>query len=135
MRHLIVNAVVAAFWTGLIVLFAYEWRNYMAGMNERCRDCNRPADFRCEARQVGERRKIKDPKTGEDKAIQPYLTFFTCADCTAEAVAGDDPPRKVVALPHHAAAIARAHHDAQQALVGGPSIEEVRLDDTWGKRP
>lgn len=115
--------VVAVMFAGPLLLVAAglftEWEDRMA-MNERCRDCNRPADFRCESREVGERRKVT--VGGQEKTIQPYLTFFLCAGCSAQAVAGDDPPRAVKALPHHQAAQARAHRDAQQALVGGGGV-------------
>lgn len=67
-------------------------------MNERCRDCKAPAAYRCEAREVGERQKIK--KGGIEQIVQPYLTFFVCEPCCRKVVASGDPPRRVTPLPH-----------------------------------
>lgn len=97
---LVGTVIACAFWTVLAAVLVHQWRCQMA-MNERCRDCKRPADFRCEAREVGERRTIS--KAGVKQVVQPYLTFFLCADCCPKIVTGENPPRSVKALPHHRA--------------------------------
>lgn len=53
----------------------------------------------------------------------PRQTIYANEPCCKAAVAGDDPPRSVEALPHVASA----------SKGPKPKLDQPRIDDTWGQ--
>lgn len=100
-----------------------------AAMHPCARRCGRTADYLVTLRRLEPKRKVR--VNGVDKVVEPFATEELCEECCRAAVVAPDPPRSVVALAHHAAALkAAAEAEKATACSGRPA----EMGEGWGRR-
>lgn len=98
----------------------------------QCRDCGAGADFECQTAKVNPPR--RERRGSVDVVIQDFSSYYLCSACAAAVVAGVDPPRAVVPLPHHVEALRREEAAARRVATAKAGVAQATLGDDWGRR-